>query len=123
MNKLEQLYLFMKFVYAPWGAAKGEVWESCFYDAQMDEVEITKIALGLLSGDVIFDDFTVKLLRIVADPGLPKDKQWAEQIAACASTDIEAAHADADRLLVNLVNELGYKESAAAWQAIDKWYV
>lgn len=129
MTSLEQLHLFLKFHYAPWGAAKGEIWESCSNNRPYTEAEVLSVVHGLLNGTKTLTEFDVQMLRIVAEPGPPDDKLWAEKIRNCARpteatgiVDVEASHADADRLLANLVKELGYDETAAAWQAVDKWY-
>ena len=36
--------------------------------------------------------------------------------------DIEAAHGDADTVLCELLNMLGYGEIVAEWEKVDKWY-
>lgn len=126
MTNLEQLHLFLKFHFAPWGAAKGEIWEEVSRDAEYSDINIFTMCEGILSGRVKLTDYDIQMLRIVAEPTSlvagQTDEQWAERISACNSGDTEADHADADRLLVNLVAELGYQKSAAAWQSIGKWY-
>lgn len=125
MTKLEQLHLFLKFHFAHEGAAKDEVWKACC-DSEYNDVEVEKVVSGLLDGSIGFTDYEIQMLSIIASPSRliagQTDEQYAERMTACQSGDIEAAHADADRLLVNLVAELGYAKTAAAWQAIDKWY-
>lgn len=121
MTKLEQLHLFLRFHFAPDSEVKHEVWSACCSDPYT-EAEVEKVVSGLIDGSIGFTDYEVQLLRIVAEPGPPDDKAWAERMRGCVSLDTEASHADADRLLANLVKELGYDETAAAWQSIDKWY-
>jgi hypothetical protein len=121
VTKLEQLHLFLKFHFAPDSDAKREIWETC-YSYEYNTETVAKIARDILDGVPGLSEYEAQMLRIVAEPGPPDDKQWAERIRATASTDVEAAHADADRLLVNLVKELGYDDTAQAWQSIDKWY-
>lgn len=36
--------------------------------------------------------------------------------------DTEAAHADADKVLTDLLTALGYGDVVEAWDAVDKWY-
>lgn len=36
--------------------------------------------------------------------------------------DYECAHRDADNLLVEFLEELGYKELVEAWREVGKWY-
>lgn len=121
MTKLEQLHLFLKFHFAPDSDVKREVWRTCSsYD--YTEKNVAKIARDILDGTPGLSDFEVQMLQTVANPpAFVRDQEVAGQIRAC-SNDKEAAHADADRLLVNLVNELGYPETAQAWQSVDKWY-
>lgn len=124
MTRLEQLYLFLKFHLAPDSQAKQEIWSTCS-SYEYTEANVIKVARDILDGTPGLSPDEISFLRIIAEPSDlvagTTDEQWAERIAACNS-DTEAAHADADRLLANLVQELGYPKSAAAWQAVDKWY-
>ena len=43
-----------------------------------------------------------------------------EEIAK--NTDTEHAHVEADRVLMELLNDLGYDDVVAAYDAIDKWF-
>jgi hypothetical protein len=126
MTKLEQIHLFLKFHFAPWGAAKGAIAEDELGDYDFSEEAAFVLVTRIIAGNLVIDEAKAKMLRIVANPSRlvagQTDAQWAEKMKACASTDVEAAHADADRLLVNLVKELGYDDTAQAWQSIDKWY-
>ena len=38
------------------------------------------------------------------------------------SGDTEAAHADADDVLCDLLKSLGYADVVSAWERVDKWY-
>lgn len=42
--------------------------------------------------------------------------------SAVRSGDTEAAHAEADRILVTLLRQLGYKELCDLYEQVDKWY-
>ncbi len=45
------------------------------------------------------------------------------ELRQCQSnSDIELAHIDADGVLTDLLNTLGYKDVVAEWEKIDKWY-
>lgn len=39
-----------------------------------------------------------------------------------ASGDVEVAHARADKILVNLLNDLGIRKVAKLYDSIEKWY-
>ena len=39
-----------------------------------------------------------------------------------SNSDIELAHVDADGVLTDLLNTLGYQDVVAEWEKIDKWY-
>lgn len=122
MTPLEQLHLFLKFHFAPDSPEKREVWASCSMQVY-NEDEVAIIVAGIIDGRVTLSDYELQMLSIVANPAPPTDKQWAERITwAGTNADRGAAHADCDRLLVNLVKELGYDETAAAWQGVDKSY-
>lgn len=38
------------------------------------------------------------------------------------SSDTESAHADADEVLCDLLEALGYKKVVEAYNKVDKWY-
>jgi hypothetical protein len=40
----------------------------------------------------------------------------------CAHGDTEVAHSDADDIVITLLGDLGFRKTAEAWNAIDKWY-
>lgn len=42
--------------------------------------------------------------------------------AADQNGDIEAAHADADTILCQLLTTLGYADVVEAWEKVEKWY-
>lgn len=121
MTNLEQLHLFLKFHFAPWGAAKGEIWES-LTSRPYEESVVQDLCARLIDGRLVFEDFDIKMLRIVAEPGPPDDVQWANKMRWAGDPDRGAGHIDADWLLVNLLNELGYTKTTAEWIAIDKQY-
>lgn len=125
MDKLAQAKLFLDFYFAPWGAAKGEIWETeiggSFGDARALEV------LGfILDGTVVFTDYEVKMLSIVAHP--PKfannDVELAMKLnkaVAAHEGDTEAAHVTADEFLVSLIESLGHPSVGEAYRAVSKW--
>ena len=39
-----------------------------------------------------------------------------------SNSDIEIAHVDADGVLTDLLNTLGYQDVVDEWEKIDKWY-
>lgn len=42
---------------------------------------------------------------------------------ACVENgDLEAAHGDADRILIELLRELGYDHLCDLWAQVGKWY-
>ena len=40
----------------------------------------------------------------------------------CTSGDIESNHAEADEILCNLLEELGYKKLVDEFRKLEKWY-
>lgn len=46
----------------------------------------------------------------------------ARLIEQQANTDTEEAHGKADRVLVELLERLGYADVTAAWGKVEKWY-
>ena len=51
------------------------------------------------------------------------DKETALKIREnCMSGDYEADHVKADDLLISLLRDLGYTETADAWAEVGKWY-
>jgi hypothetical protein len=50
-------------------------------------------------------------------------KTAAEAMRALESSDdIEARHADADKLLCDILKSLGYKQVVVVFEYMDKWY-
>lgn len=47
-------------------------------------------------------------------------KERMEHIATVG--DIEEGHAEADRLMCELLRELGYKDGVVVYDAMNKWY-
>ena len=45
-----------------------------------------------------------------------------ETILIDGDGDAEVQHSDADRVLCQLLQELGYDRVVAKWQSIPKWY-
>lgn len=46
-----------------------------------------------------------------------------EMLKACQTNgDIECAHCDADEVLCELLNSLGFGDVVAEWEKVDKWY-
>lgn len=122
MTKLEAARLLLDFHFAPWGAAKGAIWEE-FSDKSYDEANMALLIDQVLDGRILTDE-QIKFLQIVTEPTpTPTDLTWAERISAAGSNpDKDAAHADADNLLVNLVYTLGYTRTAAAYSAVERRY-
>lgn len=50
MDKLEKLALFMKFWFAPWGAAKGECWEGFSGDMPFQDSSAEEVCRDILDG-------------------------------------------------------------------------
>jgi hypothetical protein len=114
MTNLEQLHLFLRFHYAPWGAAKGAVWEDCDSGPYTEE-RVAEIASLIMAGELTLTDYEVQMLRIVADPEPPSDKQYAEQMDGCRSS-----HADADNLLCSILHDLGYRRTVASYRSVER---
>lgn len=53
---------------------------------------------------------------------MTRDQAINELAKLAKSGDTEAAHCEADRVLCDLLNSLGYGDVVAAWSQIDKWY-
>lgn len=62
---------------------------------------------------------------------MPEDAPTVEEMVAdsirrlkalASSRDTEAAHGEADDILCELLDHLGYGEVVEAWHEIDKWY-
>ena len=49
-------------------------------------------------------------------------KKYVEKLRETKQGDKEAAHESADRLLTELLKELGYREVVQVYENIPKWY-
>ena len=65
MTKLEQAKLLLDFYFAPWGAAKGAVWEDISGDKPFDEDYVTFFAVGILTGNRTLSEEDIKFMKIV----------------------------------------------------------
>jgi hypothetical protein len=65
MTKLEQAKLFLDFYFAPWGAAKGEVWELVSGDRPFDADTVTFLLKSVLAGNTVFNKEAVKCMKII----------------------------------------------------------
>ena len=45
-----------------------------------------------------------------------------EELHACQHDDVEVAHCDADSILCDLLERLGYGNVVEAWHEVPKWY-
>jgi hypothetical protein len=45
-----------------------------------------------------------------------------ERLNECQSFDVERAHSEADIVLCELLESLGYKDVVTAWGDVPKWY-
>jgi hypothetical protein len=50
------------------------------------------------------------------------DERYAEAIASLSKADTERGHKSADAILCEMLTELGYTKTVAAFEALDKWY-
>lgn len=107
MTSLAQLHLFLKFHFAPPSEEKIEVWKACCTQPYT-EAAVREVCANITLGDLVLTDYEIKMLRIVAEPSPPDDKHWAERITCIPEP------ADVKWALVNLLNNLGYKETATA---------
>lgn len=126
MTKLEQLHLFLKFHFAPWGSAKSVVAEDELNDYDFSDEEASRICSNIMAGTFVIDDNKAKMLSIVANP--PKfannDVELATRLTAALveyEADPEAAHVTADEFLVSLVESLGHPAVAETYRKINKW--
>ena len=54
---------------------------------------------------------------------LKEDKEYAEEMRKIASNhDAELAHGNADALLVEILDELGFHETVRVYNSVKKWY-
>lgn len=59
-------------------------------------------------------------LKVAAE----SDRKYAAQISAayCAGDDSEGSHKAADKILCEILKELGFIETVKAFEAVEKWY-
>ena len=50
------------------------------------------------------------------------EKKYVEALQVVSKLDTEAAHTEADRLLKELLVELGYKKVVEVYMQVPKWY-
>lgn len=65
MTRLEQAKLLLDFYFAPWGAAKGQVWEDISYDQPFDDRGVTKLLAGILDGSHPLSEQDIQCMKIV----------------------------------------------------------
>ena len=53
---------------------------------------------------------------------MDKEEAIRELIKAQHNEDIEAAHWDADQVLLSLLESLGFKDVVSAYNRVSKWY-
>jgi hypothetical protein len=125
MTKLEQLHLFLKFHFAPWGAAKGSIWEDEFGDLPYDERSVMMIVKDIMTGDFVIDNDRAQMLSIVANPPAfaNNDVELAMRLTKSLAeydNDPEAAHVTADEFLVSMIESMGHPAVAEAYRAVPK---
>ena len=49
-------------------------------------------------------------------------EQALAELAKCHTGDTEGDHAEADRILCDLLKALGHADVVAAYDKVDKWY-
>ena len=64
-KQLRQTLLFLQFYFAPWGAAKGEVWEGLFSSWDISPQSAYMIASRILTGEIVLSVEEIKLLKII----------------------------------------------------------
>lgn len=64
-KRLRQAKLLLDFYFAPWGAAKGAIWEDISNDRAFTVSNITGLLYATLNGNVELSDEQVKSLKIV----------------------------------------------------------
>lgn len=65
MTKLEQVKLLLDFYFAPWGVAKGQIWEDISGGQPFEDAGVLWLLEGIIYGNVVFSESDVKLMRIV----------------------------------------------------------
>jgi hypothetical protein len=125
MTKLEQLHLFLKFHFAPWGAAKGAIAEDDLGDYGFSDEAAERIVRSILSDNFVIDEAKAKMLSIVANPPTfaNNDVELAMKLTqslADYDNDPEAAHVTADEFLVSMIESMGHPAVAEAYRAVPK---
>lgn len=64
-KRLKQAKLLLDFYFAPWGAAKGEIWEGISGDAEFNATNIGALVHIILKGQRELTEEEVKFLNIV----------------------------------------------------------
>ena len=62
---------------------------------------------------------------VIEESMVEKSKKYVkklEEVYKSKSWDVEVAHAEADKVLCELLEKLGYGEVVEAWKKIPKWY-
>lgn len=65
MTKLEQAKLLLDFYFAPWGAAKGEIWEDISNDHPFTDDSIMRILIGISEGSLALSEKDIRMMKIV----------------------------------------------------------
>lgn len=63
-KRLRQLNIFLMFYFAPWGAAKGSIWEDVI-GGEVDGTRAQQVAKEILNGDRIFSPEDMRFIQIV----------------------------------------------------------
>lgn len=64
-EKLRQAQLFLNFYFAPWGAAKGEVWEDVTHDRRFSNESALEILKRITTGEIVFTKEDIAAMNIV----------------------------------------------------------
>lgn len=65
-KQLRQLREFLDFYFAPWGAAKGEIWEDLFDTWEVNPQSAYLLSSRILTGEIVFSVDEIKMLQIVS---------------------------------------------------------
>lgn len=67
-TRLRQVSLLIDFYFAPWGAAKGEIWEALSNDREFTALNVGRWAHAILSGQANkLTSEQERMLKVVAD--------------------------------------------------------
>ena len=96
------------------------------------EWDLSKTRIKELMGDKAQLEETVAVLQLNAKNKSAKDEEInavhqkslarLEELVNKKYTDNEEDHVDADEILCDMLNALGYKDLTDAWDNIGKWY-